>query len=40
MWYIVLLNELELKIPIIDYYTKKEINKQKVLSLIKDKKIK
>ena len=34
---VVLLNELESTIPIIDYYTKKEINKQKVLSLIKDK---
>ena len=32
-----LLNELESKLPIIDYYTKKEINKQRVLSLIKDK---
>ena len=35
---VVLLNELKSTIPIIDYYTKKEINKQKVLSLIKDKK--
>jgi len=33
---VTLLNELELTIPIIDYYTKKEINKQKVLSLSKD----
>jgi len=30
-----LLNELELEIPIIDYYTEKEINKQKVLSIKK-----
>ena len=34
---VVLLNELGLIIPIIDYYTKKEINKHKVLSLTKDK---
>ncbi|MBE6141059.1 MAG: hypothetical protein E7172_05990 [Firmicutes bacterium] len=34
---VVLLNELESTIPIIDYYTRKEINKQKVLSLTKDK---
>ena len=33
---VILLNELESTIPIIDYYTKKEINKQKVLSLTKD----
>lgn len=30
-----ILNELNITIPIIDYYTSKEINKQKVLSLLK-----
>ena len=37
---VILLNELESTIPIIDYYTKKEISKQKVLSLTKDKNLK
>lgn len=32
---VVLLNELDSSLPILDYYTSKEINKQKVLSLIK-----
>ena len=34
---VVLLNELGITIPVIDYYTRKEINKQKVLTLLKDK---
>lgn len=33
---VVLLNELGITIPIIDYYAYKEINKQKVLSLVKE----
>ena len=33
---VVLLKEMELSLPIIDYYTEKEINKEKVLSLLKN----
>ena len=34
---VILLNELESTLPILDYYSGKEINKQKVLALAKEK---